>query len=465
MNVNRRSISEALIILAGVMLALAAAAPVLFAQPKASEFEPNSVKRYMFSCGSSPEIRTLMEKRGITLKTQPVAPPPGGRTGFIGAYKNGIENPYVVESTEGKLHVYIDLRRPQFPVPPLPYDSQEVVFDNPDAGISLVGTLTLPRKGGPFPAVVLVAGTGAHTRDEVVSLHKILLVLADSLTRKGMAVLRYDKRGVGQSGGKADPLSTTDDYASDARAAVRFLRIQPEIDPARVGIIGHSEGGIIAPMVAAGNPEVAWIVLLAGTGLPGMDVQILQETAMMQAGGVDERIIRANERQNKVVFPMIIATKDDAEAIKKFRAAEREVLTAEERKLIGLPDEGMPDEAYRAYLTPWFRRFLELDPRPFLEKVACPVLALNGEKDLQVLPDENLREIERALERGGNKRCSVRRLPGINHMFQSAPTGALDEYRNIEETFAPLVLDMISDWILSGAGISSEIIPRKGGKP
>lgn len=448
MLMNRRSAGETLRILVGATLALAAAAPALIAQSKAPEFEPNSVKRYMFSCRSAVEIRTLMDGRGITLKTEPVAPPPGGRAGFIGAFKNGIENPYLVENTEGKLHVYIDLRRPQFPVPPLPYDSQEVVFNNPDAGLSLVGTLTSPRKGGPFPAAVLVAGTGAHTRDELVSLHKILLVLADSLTRKGIAVLRYDKRGVGLSGGKADPLSTTDDYASDARAAVRFLRIQPGIDPARVGIIGHSEGGIIAPMVAAGNPEVAWIVLLAGTGLPGMDVQILQETAMMRARGVDERTIRANERQNKVVFPMIIATKDDAEAIKKFRAAEREVLTAEERKLIGLTDEGMPDEAYRAYLTPWFRRFLELDPRPFLEKAACPVLALNGEKDLQVIPEENLREIEEALERGGNKRCSVRRLPGINHMFQTAPTGAPDEYRNIEETFAPSVLDMIADWIL-----------------
>lgn len=205
MIMNRRTASETLRILVGAMIALAAAAPALFAQPRAPEFEPNSIKRYMFNCGSTPEIRTLMEKRGITLKTQALAPPPGGRTGFIGAYKNGIENPYVVENTGGKLHVYIDLRRPQFPVSPLPYDAQEVVFDNPDAGISLVGTLTLPRQGGPFPAAVLVAGTGAHTRDEVVSLHKILLVLADSLTRKGIAVLRYDKRGVGLSGERRIP--------------------------------------------------------------------------------------------------------------------------------------------------------------------------------------------------------------------------------------------------------------------
>ena len=394
--ISRNSAARAAIgILFMTALGFFTAAPVLVAQARAAGFEPNSVKRYMFSRASAAEIRAEMDKRGITLKTQPLAPAPGGRTVFVGAYKNGIENPYVVENAGGKLHVYIDLRRPQFPVPPLPYDTQEVVFDNPEAGISLVGTLSLPQKGGPFPAAVLVAGSGAHTRDEMVSLHKIFLVLADSLVRKGIAVLRYDKRGVGMSGGKPDPQSTTDDYASDARAALRFLRIQPEVDPDRVGIIGHSEGGIIAPMVAADNPEVAWIVLMAGTGLPGMDVQMLQENAMGRARGVDERIILANDRQNRAVFPMIIATKDNAEAIQKFRASEREVLTAEERKLMGIPDEALPDEAYRAYLTPWFRRFLELDPRPFLEKVKCPVLALNGGKDLQVLPDENLGEIER----------------------------------------------------------------------
>jgi pimeloyl-ACP methyl ester carboxylesterase len=421
----------------------------LGAQAIAPELEPNAVKRYMFSCGFAAEVRAAMETRGITLKSQPLAPAPGGRTVFVGAYKNGIENPYVIENEGGKLHVYIDLRRPQYPVGLLPYSNQEVVFDNPEAGLSFVGTLSYPQKGGPFPAVVLVAGSGAHTRDEMVSLHKIFLVLADSLTRRGLAVLRYDKRGVGMSGGKADPQSTTDDYASDARAAVRFLRLQPGIDPARVGIIGHSEGGIIAPMVAADNPEVAFIVLMAGTGLSGMDVQILQENALGRARGADERVIQANDRQNRAVFPMIIATKDNAEAIKKFRASEREVLTAEERKLMGIPDEPLPDEAYTAYLTPWFRRFLELDPRPYLEKVKCPVLALNGGKDLQVLPDENLGEIDKALKRGGNTRFVVRRLGNLNHMFQTAPTGLPDEYRNIEETIAPFVLDMISAWILS----------------
>jgi len=287
-----------------------------------------------------------------------------------------------------------------------------------------------------------------------VSLHKIFLVLADHLTRQGIAVLRYDKRGVGLSGGNPDPQSTSDDYASDVRAAVRFLKIQPQVDPAKVGLIGHSEGGIIAPMVAAGSSDIAFIVLLAGTGLPGLEVQMLQENALGRARGSDEKAVAANDKLNKVVFPIIIATKDNAEAIKKIRVAERNVLTAEERKILGFPEKGFPDEVYGGVLTPWFRRFLELDPRPYLEKVRCPVLALNGEKDLQVLPDANLAGIKAALEKGGNKNVTIQKLPNINHMFQTAPTGLPAEYRNIEETFAPAALDIITNWIRTVAGPS-----------
>lgn len=446
---HNRTVSLTLNIVFLTVFGLLTAVSAVFAQGKSPALEPNSIKRYMFSCATILEVRAGIEKRGLMLKSVPLTPKPGERTIFIGAYKNGIENPYIVENAGGKLHVYIDLRRPQQPVGPLPYITQEVVFDNPEAKLSFVGTLSIPKGAGPFPAAVLIAGSGAHSRDEMVSLHKVFLVLADHLTRNGISVLRYDKRGVGMSGGLADPLSTTDDYAGDARAALQFLRIQPEIDPAKVGLIGHSEGGIIAPMVAADNPEVAFIVLLAGTGLPGMDVQILQENAMGRARGADERVVLANDRQNRAVFPMIIATKDNAEALKKLHASEREVLTAEERTLMGIPDEPLPDEAYAGYLTPWFRRFLELDPRPCLEKVKCPVLALNGGKDLQVLPDENLGEIDKALRRGGNTRASVRKLAGLNHMFQTCPAGLPDEGRNIEETIAPFVLEMISSWILS----------------
>jgi len=409
----------------------------------------------MFTCGTVAEIKTAMEKRELSLTQEIPSPRPGKTAIFEGSYKNGLKNPYVVENIGGKYHVYIELRRPQFPVPPLPYFEQEVVFDNDDAGISFVGTLSYPSKGGPFGAAVLIHGSGAHTRDEMVSLHKIFLVLADHLTRQGIAVLRYDKRGVGLSGGKPDPQSTSDDYASDVRAAVCFLKIQPNIDPSKIGLIGHSEGGFIAPMVAADSADVAFIVLLAGTGLPGMDIQMLQENAMGKARGSNEKAVIANDKLNKVVFPIIIATKDNGEALRRIRAAEKEVLTAEERKLLGFPDQGFPDEVYDPLLSPWFRRFLELDPRAYLEKVKCPVLALNGEKDLQVLPDPNLAEIEKALRKGGNQNVTVNKLQGINHMFQTAPTGLGIEYRNIEETFAPAALEIISTWIRKVVGTAS----------
>ena len=417
-------------------------------QNPAVAFEVHSIKRFMFDCAAVADIRAQFEKRGLLIVTEPVSPKPGQAAGFSGSYRNGIQNSYVIENTGGKLHVYIELRRPQYPIPPLTYIEQEVVFDNPQAGLSLVGTLSYPKTGGPFPAIVLIAGSGAHTRDEMVSLHKIFLVLADHLTRRGLAVLRYDKRGVGLSGGQADPDSTTDDYASDVRAAVRFLAIQPNVDPRKIGLVGHSEGGIIAPMVAADTPEIAFIVMLAGTGLPGLEIRMHQENVLGRASGRDEKAVLANDRLNRSIYPMIIATKDNAAAIRKIRSAEKEVLTAEERKLLEYPDQGFPDEAYRGLLTPWFRRFLELDPRPYLARVRCPVLALNGGKDVQVLADENQDEIKKALAGGGNAGAVVKKLPGINHMFQTAPTGMPDEYRNIVETFAPSALQTISNWIL-----------------
>jgi len=429
-----------------------ALAGVAAGQNPALAFEVHSIKRFMFDCAAVADIRAQFDKRGLLIVTEPVAPKSGEAAGFIGSTGNGIRNTYVIENTGGKLHVYIELRRPQYPIPPLPYSEQEVVFDNPQAGVSLVGTFSYPKTGGAFPAIVLIAGSGAHTRDELVSLHKIFLVLADHLARRGFAVLRYDKRGVGLSGGQADPDSTTDDYASDVRAAVRFLAIQPNVDPRKIGLVGHSEGGIIAPMVAADTPEIAFIVMLAGTGLPGLEIRMHQENALGRASGRDEKAVLANDRLNKSIYPMIIATKDNAAAIRKIRSAEKEVLTAEERKLLEYPDQGFPDEAYRGLLTPWFRRFLELDPRPYLARVRCPVLALNGGKDVQVLADENQDEIKKALAGGGNAGTVVKKLPGINHMFQTAPTGMPNEYRNIVETFAPSALETISSWILGVVG-------------
>lgn len=382
------------------------------------------------------------------LLTDALAAPAKGRTVWItGTGPSGFPAPYRIDHVGDRFHVYAERRRPQHPVAPFPYVSQEVKFNTPDPGVAPVGTLTYPKSGGSFPAVVLVAGTGAHNRDAGMSLHKTLLVLADHLTRQGFAVLRYDKRGVGLTGGERHPGPTTDDYAADALAAVRFLKMQPNIDPRRIGIAGHSEGGIIAAMVAAEAPEdVAFIVMLAGTGLPGQENQSLQGGAFARADGVPEALILLNQKLERGQLTIAASKLGRQEALDAMRTATR-VLPAEDKEKLEIPAEGLPAEAFEALLSPWFRRFLALDPRSYLEQVKCPVLAIVGEKDLQVPPAENLQGIERALEHGANRRATVRQLAGVNHNLQTARTGKLSEYFLIEETVAPSVLELLSSWM------------------
>ena len=382
------------------------------------------------------------------LLTDALAAPAQGRTIWItGTGPSGFPAPYRIDHVGGRFHVYAERRRPQHPVAPFPYVSQEVRFSTPDPGVAPVGTLTYPKSGGAFPAVVLVAGTGAHNRDAGMSLHKTLLVLADHLTRQGFAVLRYDKRGVGLTGGERHPGPTTDDYAADALAAVRFLKMQPNIDPRRIGIAGHSEGGIIAAMVAAEAPEdVGFIVMLAGTGLPGQENQSLQGAAFARADGVPEALILLNQKLERGQLTIAASKLGRQEALDAMRMATK-ALPAEDKEKLEIPAEGLPAEAFEALLSPWFRRFLALDPRSYLEKVTCPVLAIVGEKDLQVPPAENLQGIERALERGANRHATVRQLAGVNHNLQTARTGKLSEYFLIEETVAPSVLELLSTWM------------------
>jgi pimeloyl-ACP methyl ester carboxylesterase len=280
-----------------------------------------------------------------------------------------------------------------------------------------------------------------------MSLHKTLLVLSDHLTRQGFAVLRYDKRGVGLTGGALHPGSTTEEYAADALAAIRYLKLQPNIDPERVGLVGHSEGGIIAAMVAAEAPDdVGFIVMLAGTGLPGLEDQSLQGAAYARAEGVPEPLIRLNQNLERVLLEIAVGNLEHQEALEAMRTA-TVALPAEDKATLGIPPVGLPAEAFESSLSPWFRYFLALDPRTYLEKVKCPVLALIGEKDLQVPPAENLRAIRLALERGGNAQANVRQLQGINHNLQAARTGKLSEYLLIDETVDPAVMALISTWI------------------
>jgi pimeloyl-ACP methyl ester carboxylesterase len=331
------------------------------------------------------------------------------------------------------------VRRPQTPLKPYPYREDLVAYDNPAAHIQLAGTLTLPQGRGPFPAAVLIAGSGAHTRDETVFGHAIFLVLADHLTRHGIAVLRYDKRGLGESRGDF-ATATSRDFASDVEAGAVYLRTRPEIDPRRIGLIGHSEGGLIAPMVAEQYPSVAFLVLMAGSGVPGDQIIMAQSHAIAAARGVPEPALAAQAAVERKFLDAVMAAKDQPAA----QAAAEAVL-----KAAGMPD-GASAAQSKAAASDWYRFFLAYDPAPALRRLRLPVLALVGSKDLQVPPDLNLPALREALK--SDPAAEVRELPGLNHLFQTARTGSSSEYGEIEETLAPVALDAVTDWIQAHVG-------------
>jgi pimeloyl-ACP methyl ester carboxylesterase len=336
--------------------------------------------------------------------------------------------------------------RPQEPKPPFPYTAEEVTYTN--GAVKLAGTLTLPPGDGPFPAVVMITGSGAQDRDETLLGHKPFLILADHLSRHGIAVLRADDRGIGGSTGSV-PDSTTADFAQDALAGVRFLKAHPKIAGDRIGLIGHSEGGVVGPLAASQSSDVAFVVMLAGTGVPGPEVLILQSERIARAEGTPEEKIQRQSAAIRRMVDAIRAESDPAAREAKLREAAREqaaTMTPDELRAAGGAD-GVIDRGVRTFNSPWFRYFLTYDPRPALRLVKVPVLALNGELDLQVIPDQNLPEIEKALKEGGNKDFTIKRLPGLNHLFQPAKTGSPSEYAKIETTMDPLVLDTVTQWI------------------
>ena len=343
----------------------------------------------------------------------------------------------------------VEILRPQEPKKPYPYIERQVEYTNLKAGVKLVGTLTLPSDKGPFPAVLLITGSGPKDRNETVFGHRPFLVLADYLTRQGIAVLRVDDRGVGESTGDFSQ-ATSEDFVSDVLAGIEYLKTRKEINPEQIGLIGHSEGGLIAPMVAVKSPDMAFIVLMAGTGLTGEEILYLQGALISRAMGVSEEDIAKNRQFNEKIFSLIKEEKDEKTIEEKLRQmfmADWAELNEEEKKAIGDPEVYLKAQL-QSLLSPWLKFFLTYDPKPTLSKVKCSVLAINGEKDLQVPPKENLSAIEEALVAGGNKNFTVEELPGLNHLFQTAQTGVPSEYAKIEETISPIALKIIGDWIL-----------------
>lgn len=339
-----------------------------------------------------------------------------------------------------------EVRRPQEPKKPYPYQEEEVIYENKQAAVKLAGTLTIPGQGGPSPAVLLISGSGPQDRNERILGHHPFLVLADYLTRLGIAVLRVDDRGVGKSGGDFTQ-ATSEDFASDVLAGLEYLKSREEINPKQIGLIGHSEGGIIAPMVAVQSSDVAFIILMAGTGLMGEEILYLQGELILRAEGASDEAIAKNRSLQEQMFTIVKEEKDSITAEKRLRTILEDAISELEGREKEMA-QAKAEAQIELILSPWFRYFLTYDPRPTLTKVKCPVLAINGQKDLQVPPKENLAAIEEALKAGGNNNYTIKELSGLNHLFQTAETGSLSEYARIEETISPTALKIMSDWIL-----------------
>lgn len=336
------------------------------------------------------------------------------------------------------------VNRPQEPKPPFPYRSEEVEFINHKAnGIKLAGTLTLPEKKKNFPAVILISGSGPQDRDETIMEHKPFLVIADHLTRRGIAVLRFDDRGTAKSEGNFQD-ATSADFATDVDAAVQFLKGRKDISAGRVGLIGHSEGGMIAPMVAANDKTIGFIVLMAAPGYSGADILLMQANAIGKASGMTEEQLKTAGELNKRVYEYAMSPNKDSSAKQEII---KELMRYLPQNLKEKQKENMANAQVEQLMSPWMQYFLKKDPTEDLKKVKCPVLALSGSKDLQVPAEKNILAIQKALKEGGNKNVTTKVFPDLNHLFQHADTGLPAEYHQIEETISPEALAYMAEWI------------------
>lgn len=370
-----------------------------------------------------------------------------------GTFEQGtVRTALVLSNKPEKAAIAKTQARPQDPKD-FPYKQEEVNFVNTAGGNSLAGTLTLPADGKASKIVILISGSGAQNRDEELTPfnHRPFLVLSDNLTRQGIGVLRYDDRGVGKSTGVFSQ-ATTADFADDAEAAVKYILSRPDLKNMAIGLVGHSEGGMIAPIVASRNPNVKFIVLMAGPGIPIAQLYAQQiEDAMKLAGAPADKVAKKTATNLKVFTAM----KDARDLPLQEAALKVELVLRKELDLLPFEELDRADKAsivqqtLSNYKTPWFRYFIGFDPSIYLSKVKCPVLALNGTLDFQVACTANLAGIKAGLQKAGNKKFEIVPMEGLNHLFQKANTGAETEYGNIEETINPAALQKISSWIKS----------------
>ena len=391
--------------------------------------------------GKDGELIASLEEAGLKF----TIPNFDGRDQLVAEMQQGaFETTIELEKVDAKPEV----NRPQLPHEPYPYETREIVSMHPDETHVLAGTLTVPKGEGPFPCAILISGSGQQDRDESVFGHKPFLVIADWLTRNGIAVLRYDDRGVGGSEMKRPQdlaFITTATNAEDTEVMVAAAKMHPEIDDRRVGLIGHSEGGLIAPMVAVEDQDIAFIVMLAGPGMPGVELLPLQQALILRASGSSEELIERQVNASLNVFELVVQGASDEELSEHI---DELLQIAGEQN--GQPLEEFSDEDRAAVLaemtSPWLRYFLAHEPLITLAQVECPVLAMNGTLDLQVPCSENLSLIEGVMN-NAMRDVTVIEFEGLNHLFQPAETGAPDEYYSIETTFDESALTAMTDWI------------------
>ncbi len=356
--------------------------------------------------------------------------------------QGGMMFPLVLKKSEKPI-----INRPQTPVEPLPYISEDVTFSVNESNHTIAGTLTLPGDSGIFPAVVLIAGSGRNDRDETVYGHKPFFVISDHLTRNGFAVLRYDKRGVGESTGNY-ATATISSFADDAKAAVEYLKSRKEIENSKIGLIGHSEGGIVAPIVASANKDISFIVLMAAPGIKGIEIVLDQNETSMRFQNMEPETIDRMQKTNREMFEKLLEW-DNSESHKTTLRDNLLQLWDQIPILIKLKadKDAFLRSQYNTMVSPGYRSFLISNPELYLHKVRCPVFAINGVNDTQILAEKNLNAIKNNIEKGGNNKVDIKPYPNLNHLFQGSITGQVDEYAKIEETFSIKVLEDITNWL------------------
>ncbi len=361
--------------------------------------------------------------------------------------QNGMSFPLVMErKTEENCFRY---NRPQEPKAPFAYKTEDVVFENKKAGINLAGTLSIPEGEGPFPAVILVSGSGAQDRNQELAKHKPFLVIADYLTTNGYAVLRYDDRGFGESQGNFQ-IATTADFTTDAISAFDFLRDRDDIDKKKIGVCGHSEGGMIAQMMAAKlKKKLAFAIFLAAPGMNVDRLMLLQNEMIFIKTGVEDEIVDLMLNVYTKVFTILQAVEEPSERATQIREVYADMtaeMSEKKKNEYGLNDAGI-NASLMQFNSHWFRYFISYKPEQYVKKIKAPLLILNGENDVQVVCKENVDNLDALLTRCKHKDYTIKTYPGLNHLFQSSKTGMPNEYALIEETFSPLVLSDMLQWL------------------